>query len=126
MSSTAASKRQPVPRVPPVKTPSRSTAHLPGEFPFTEIPSSGPSTKPENEHSKEEKTMANGVKNLKNLIVNNKDVIKRKVLVGVGATVGLVVASAVLDRFNKPRVINNYVTVIEGDEVDPDSGPLEP
>jgi hypothetical protein len=121
-------KRQPVPRVPPVKTSTRSTAHLAGEFPFTEVPKSGPVEKTPNEHTKEKITMANGATKLKNLIVDNKDVIRRKALVGVGAIIGLVVASAAMDRLNRPRVINNVIVVDgESDEItDPDSGPLEP
>jgi len=51
------------------------------------------------------------LKTARTIILNNKETIKRKVIVGVGTAVGMIIASAVIDRLNdrQPDVI--YVEV---------------
>jgi hypothetical protein len=51
------------------------------------------------------------IKTARTMIVNNKETIKRKVIVAVGTAAGMLIASAVIDRVNnrQPDVI--YVEV---------------
>lgn len=58
------------------------------------------------------------VKSVVNVISNNKETIKRKLVVAVGTAVGMLLASAVIDRLNEktPDVIYIEVPVDRTDD----------
>lgn len=67
--------------------------------------------------------MKDKIKTLQTIYTNNKDVIKRKVIVGAGTAVGMIIASAVLDRLGSrtPDIIYVEVPVTESTTVPTDT-----
>lgn len=61
---------------------------------------------------KEKATMVDNLKKALTVISNNRETIKRKLIVGVGTAVGMLIASSVIDRLNEkqePEII--YVEI---------------
>lgn len=55
------------------------------------------------------------------VISDNKETIKRKLIVGIGTAVGMLIASSVIDTFNKPVPEVIYIEVPADSDVQPET-----